>query len=103
MAVAYFMFRAARAIREIGSAELFESYQVVRDLYTDVNAWTGLAVSDLLDEDVPEKPEIQHNVLAIRSLANHLSLADILSEKGLKPSALVGFSIGLISASCLSG
>ncbi len=103
MAVAYFMFRAARAIRDIGSAELFESYQVVSDLYADVSAWTGLAVSDLLDEDVPEKAEIQHSVLAIRSLANHLSLADVLSEEGLKPSAAVGFSLGLISASCVSG
>ena len=103
MTVAYFMFRAARAIRDIGSAELYESYQVVRDLYSDVSTWTGLTVSDLLDEDVPEKAEILHSVLAIRSLANHLSLADVLSEEGVKPSALVGFSLGLISASCVSG
>jgi [acyl-carrier-protein] S-malonyltransferase len=103
MAVAYFMFRAAQAIRDIGSAELYESYQVVRDLYSDVSAWTGLTVSELLDEDVSEKVENLHSVLAIRSLANHLSLADVLAEEGLKPSAVVGFSLGLVSAGCLSG
>jgi [acyl-carrier-protein] S-malonyltransferase len=103
MAIAYFMFRAARAIKDIGSAELYEGYQVVRDLYSDVSTWTGLTVPDLLDEDVSEKVENLHSVLAIRSLANHLSLADILAEEGLKPSAVIGLSLGLISGSCLSG
>lgn len=103
MAVAYFMFRAARAIKDIGSAELYEGYQVVRDLYSDVSKWTGLTVSNLLDEDASEKVENLHSVLAIRSLANHLSLADVLAEEGLKPSAVIGFSLGLISGSCISG
>jgi [acyl-carrier-protein] S-malonyltransferase len=103
MAVAYFMMRAAQAIKDIGSAKLYESYQVVRDLYIDVSAWTGLTVSDLLEEDIPEKPEIRSSMLAIRSLANQLALADVLSEEGLKPSAVVGLSLGLTSAACLSG
>lgn len=103
MAVAYFMFQAAQAIKGIGSAEIYEGYQVVRDLYSDVSAWTGLTVSDLLEEDVSEKAEFHHSVRAIRSLANYLSLADVLAEEGLKPSAVVGFSLGLISASCVSG
>jgi len=103
MAVAYFMIRAARTINGIGSADLYERYQVVRNLYSDVSTWTGLAVSDLLDEDFSEKVENLQSVLEIRSLANHLSLADILAEEGLKPSVAVGFSLGLISGSCLSG
>jgi len=103
MAIAYFMFRAGQAVEDTGSAEFYESYQSVRDLYCDVSGWTGLPLSVLLDKDVPEKVKYRNSVQVIRSLANHLGLADVLAEEGLKPSAVVGLSLGLISASCMSG
>lgn len=103
MTIAYFMIRASQSLKDVGNAELYENYQVVRDLYSDVSVWTGLTVPSLLDAEVPGKPELNHTMMAIRSLANHLSLADVLAEEGLKPSAVAGVSLGLTSASCLSG
>jgi [acyl-carrier-protein] S-malonyltransferase len=103
MRIAYFMIRASQSLKDVGNAELYESYQVVRDLYSDVSTWTGLTVPDLLEAEVPGMPELRHTMMAIRSLANHLSLADVLSTEGLKPSAVAGVSLGFSSASCLSG
>ncbi|WP_405182251.1 hypothetical protein OG225_15030 [Nocardia sp. NBC_01377] len=83
--------------------DLHRAYTGVRNLYRQVAEWTGLTVGQILNDDLPEAPEARQSVATIRESVHAVAVHDVLAEKGLRPAALGGLSLGGMSAACLAG
>lgn len=83
--------------------DLYRAYAVVRELYEQVAQWTDLTVGQILEDDLPEEPEVRQSVGTIRESVHAIAVHDVLAEKGLRPMALGGLSLGGMSAACLAG
>jgi [acyl-carrier-protein] S-malonyltransferase len=103
MTIAFFMMRASQALKDIGSADFYKMYPAVQRVYSDISEWTGISIPLLLDEEITDTPEVRHALLAIRSIALHLAIHDVLAEQGVRPDVAFGLSLGFTSASCVAG
>ncbi|MQS40028.1 ACP S-malonyltransferase, partial [Streptomyces katsurahamanus] len=78
-------------------------HPVMRELYARVSRWTGLAVEQILTDELPGTPEERQSAATIRESALALGVHDVLVERGLRPGVLGGLSLGAMTASCLAG
>ncbi|MFI9503677.1 hypothetical protein [Nocardia sp. NPDC052566] len=83
--------------------EMHRAYTGVQNLYRQVAEWTGLTVGQILEDDLPEAPEVRQSVGTIRESVHAIAVHDVLAEQGLRPSVLGGLSLGGMSAACLAG
>ncbi|BBC30137.1 acyltransferase [Streptomyces graminofaciens] len=88
---------------EVHGLEMYRAHPVMRDLYEQVSAWTGLTVGQILEEELPEPQEERQSAGTIRETALALGIHDVLVEQGLSPAVLGGLSLGAMTASCLAG
>ncbi|MGW0828504.1 ACP S-malonyltransferase [Streptomyces sp. NPDC002845] len=88
---------------EVHGLEMYRAHSVMRDLYEQVSAWTGLTVGQILEEELPEPQEERQSAGTIRETALALGIHDVLAEQGLRPAVLGGLSLGAMTASCLAG
>ena len=83
--------------------EIYRAYPVVQQLYTQIAAWTGLTVGQILEEELPTAQEQRQSVGTIREAALAVGVHDVLADYGLRPGAIGGLSLGAMAASCLAG
>lgn len=103
MTIAYLVGRAGQPHHDLGSIQFFGTYPHVRSLYRDIREWTGLSVQQILAEKPPPDRGTKNSVLMIRCIAAQLAVHDTLAEHGIRPAAIVGLSLGITSASGMSG
>jgi [acyl-carrier-protein] S-malonyltransferase len=101
--IAYFIGRAGRRPEDLGNIQFFDAYPHVRALYRDISEWTGLSVQQILAEEIPPDRGTKNSMLMIRCVAGQLAVHDTLVEQGIRPAAIVGLSLGITSASVMSG
>ncbi|MEU7041089.1 ACP S-malonyltransferase [Streptomyces varsoviensis] len=83
--------------------ELYHEYPVVRSWYQQVADWTGLTVSQVLEDDLPAAQEERQSVGTVREAALAIGVHDVLAQFGLRPAAIGGLSLGAMTASTLAG
>lgn len=83
--------------------DLYRKYSAVQDFYAQVARWTGLTVGQILDEELPEAPEVRQSVGTVRESAHAIAVHDVLVKAGLRPAVLGGLSLGGMSAASLAG
>jgi [acyl-carrier-protein] S-malonyltransferase len=83
--------------------DLYRKYAVVQNFYAQVAEWTGLTTGQILDDDLPEAPEVRQSVGTVREAAHAIAVHDVLVGQGLRPSVLGGLSLGGMSAASLAG
>ncbi|WP_445398343.1 ACP S-malonyltransferase [Streptomyces sp. LE64] len=83
--------------------ELYRAYPVVRSWYEQVADWTGLTVSQILEDDLPTAQEERQSVGTVREAALAIGVHDVLATFHLRPTAIGGLSLGAMAASCLAG
>ncbi|WP_405812828.1 ACP S-malonyltransferase [Streptomyces sp. NBC_01390] len=88
---------------EVHGLEMYRTHSVMRDLYEQVSAWTGMTVGQILEEELPEPQEERQSAGTVRETALALGIHDVLAEQGLRPAVLGGLSLGAMTASCLAG
>ncbi|WP_103347774.1 hypothetical protein [Amycolatopsis sp. CA-128772] len=109
MTVAYF-FAGGIALKAPGT-ELYDAFPVMHEWIDRVAAWTDLPVARLLVEDFSGALSIGHtgappdfrHVAEVRQVANALGICDVLAERGVRPAAIGGSSLGFMIGACLAG
>lgn len=102
MTLAYILGGGISPASESG-VELHDQYPVVQNCYRELADFTGLTVSQILTEPLPEEPGPRHSVGAVRQAAVALGIADLLAHMDVRPGAVGGVSLGGIVSSCLAG
>ncbi|KAA9166495.1 acyltransferase domain-containing protein [Amycolatopsis acidicola] len=82
--------------------DLHEHCPAVREVYRQASAWTGAPVDRLLSWG-PDPLTEYREVGAIRRSAVVLGLCDVLAEKGIRPDAVAGMSVGALTAAAIAG
>ena len=102
MTLAYILGGGISPASESG-VELHDQYPVVRNCYRELADFTGLTVSQILTEPLPEDPGLRRSVGAVRQAAVAFGIADLLADLGVRPGAVGGLSLGGMVSSCLAG
>ncbi|GAA0730871.1 hypothetical protein Drose_26820 [Dactylosporangium roseum] len=82
--------------------DLHEQFASVRELYEQVEQWSGLEPGRLCRWELPRLHEYRQ-VGAIRQAAVALGVCDLLAERGLRPDVTTGVSLGGMVAACTTG
>lgn len=84
--------------------KLYEAFPPMRDVFTQVQEWTGIEALRLLRGDFDTKDQIRKFALnGVRLAAIALGISDILEENDVRPGAVGGISLGGLVASCVAG
>ncbi|MFJ4659035.1 hypothetical protein ACIP5Y_47830 [Nocardia sp. NPDC088792] len=82
--------------------ELYDQFPQFRELYAQVADWTGLTVERMQRWELPRQQE-HEKVGAIRQAAVAFGVADLLAERGIRPTVVAGLSLGCMVGACLVG
>jgi [acyl-carrier-protein] S-malonyltransferase len=84
--------------------KLYEAFPAMRDVFTQVQEWTGIDSSHLLLGDFgAENGHRKFALNGIRLAALALGINDILAESDVRPGAVGGISLGGLVSSCVAG
>jgi [acyl-carrier-protein] S-malonyltransferase len=87
-----------------GAQEFYDQYPVVREVYRQVDEWTGYGVDALLGaKEFVGAKEDRDRVGPMGLATAMFGIYDVLAEKGIHPAALGGLSMGAMVSSCLAG
>jgi [acyl-carrier-protein] S-malonyltransferase len=100
MTLGYF-FKAG-ATFEAQGLDLYDQFPAMRDWCDQVAEWTGTTAADLLSQQLEEGAYIALPQL-LRNAIVSLGIADILAERGIRPTAIAGWCAGMMPAACVAG
>ncbi len=83
-------------------ADLYDRFPTFRSLYDQIASWVEVPTDRLLRWELPHLHEYRA-IGAIRQAAIALGICDLMAERGIRPDATTGISLGGMVSACVAG